>query len=213
MATLEENLEALIAAIGTDHKAQQQAIGVIANLQTAANNLVSAINEVKATADAAVAGTAPNATTTVKGIAEISTDSEALSMSAQDVVLTPGNIGAIRNVANGLAGLDGTGKVAAAQLPSYVDDVREYANEAAFPATGESGVIYVALDNNTQHRWGGSTYVSIAASPGTTDEVVEGVVNLYYTEARAHADANERIAALVGDTNADLLGAYTAAKA
>ena len=102
MATLEENLETLIAAIGTDHKVQQQAIGVIANLQTAATNLVSAINEVKATADAAVAGTAPNATTTVKGIAELATDSEALAMSAQDVVLTPGNIGAIRNVANGL---------------------------------------------------------------------------------------------------------------
>lgn len=54
------------------------------------------------------------------------------------------------------------GKVPASQLPSYVDDVLEYANFAAFPSTGESGKIYVALDTNKTYRWSGSEYVEIA---------------------------------------------------
>ena len=50
------------------------------------------------------------------------------------------------------------------QLPSYVDDVEEYANLAAFPVTGESGKIYIALDSNLTYRWGGTTYVEISPS-------------------------------------------------
>lgn len=65
-------------------------------------------------------------------------------------------------VANGLATLDNTGKIPQAQLPSYVDDVLEYATINNFPATGESGKIYVALDTNKTYRWGGSIYVEIS---------------------------------------------------
>lgn len=67
-------------------------------------------------------------------------------------------------VADGVATLDETGKVPAAQLPSYVDDVLEYDNLAAFPATGESGKIYVAKDTNKTYRWSGTAYVEISAS-------------------------------------------------
>ena len=67
-------------------------------------------------------------------------------------------------VANGVATLGSDGKVPAAQLPSYVDDVLEYANKAGFPATGESGKIYVDLATNKTYRWGGTTYVEISAS-------------------------------------------------
>lgn len=56
------------------------------------------------------------------------------------------------------------GKVPAAQLPSYVDDVLEYASTSSFPATGESGKIYVATDTNRTYRWGGSAYVEISES-------------------------------------------------
>lgn len=99
---------------------------------------------------------------------------------------TPEN-SANKGAANGYASLDATGKVPSAQLPSFVDDVLEYANLAAFPATGTAGVIYVALDTNRTYRWGGSVYVEIAASPGTTDSLTEGSVNLYFTQARARA--------------------------
>lgn len=53
------------------------------------------------------------------------------------------------------------GKVPSSQLPSYVDDVIEVANYAALPTTGESGKIYVTIDNNHIFRWTGSTYVEI----------------------------------------------------
>lgn len=66
--------------------------------------------------------------------------------------------------ANGVATLGSDGKVPAAQLPSYVDDVLEYDNKAAFPATGEAGKIYVAKDTNLTYRWGGSAYVEISVS-------------------------------------------------
>lgn len=213
MATLESRLNDLITAIGTDWKTFNTSIGVIGNLATTATNLVAAINEVKATADAAVAGTAPDATETVKGIIEIATNAEALAMAATAQALVPANLAAIVNVNNGLLKLDATGKVAAAQLPSYVDDVLEFANLAAFPGTGETGIIYVALDTNLTYRWTGSVYTEISASPGTTDAVPEGATNLYYTSARAQADADLRITALVGNTDADLAAAYATAKA
>jgi lysophospholipase L1-like esterase len=89
-----------------------------------------------------------------------------------------------KNQPDGYAGLDGSGKVASAQLPSYVDDVVEVANFAALPGTGETGKIYITLDNNKVYRWSGSAYVEIVASPGSTDSVPEGSVNKYFTEAR-----------------------------
>jgi hypothetical protein len=71
-----------------------------------------------------------------------------------------------------------TGTIDAARLPSYVDDVIEGANLAAFPATGETGKIYVALDTNKTYRWSGSAYVYITS--GAVDSVAgkTGVVTL-----------------------------------
>ena len=56
------------------------------------------------------------------------------------------------------------GKVPAAQLPAYVDDVLEYEDAEHFPATGESGKIYIAQDTNKTYRWGGTGYVEISES-------------------------------------------------
>lgn len=67
-------------------------------------------------------------------------------------------------VADGVATLDGTGKVFTSQLPSYVDDVLEYADFASLPVTGEVSKIYVTLDNNLTYRWSGSAYVEISPS-------------------------------------------------
>ena len=56
------------------------------------------------------------------------------------------------------------GKVPAGQLPSYVDDVLEYANLVAFPAIGETGKIYIATDTNKTYRWTGTIYVEVSQS-------------------------------------------------
>ena len=69
-----------------------------------------------------------------------------------------------KGAANGVAELDSAGRVPSSQLPSYVDDVLEFTNRAAFPATGEDGKIYIAEDTNLQYRWSGSQYVKISPS-------------------------------------------------
>jgi len=111
-----------------------------------------------------------------------------------------------KNAVNGYAGLDASGLVPASLLPSYVDDVLEYAALGNFPATGETGKIYVATGTGKVYRWSGSTYVEIAASPGSTDSVTEGSTNLYFTNARASAAAP--VQSVAGKT-----GAVTLAKA
>ena len=81
---------------------------------------------------------------------------------------TASEVGAIpttqKGAASGVAELDSGGKVPASQLPSYVDDVLEYSSRSAFPSTGETGKIYVALDTNLAYRWSGSAYVEISPS-------------------------------------------------
>ena len=77
------------------------------------------------------------------------------------------------------------GKVPSSQLPGYVDDVEEYADLAGFPAEGSAGKLYVAQDSNKVYRWSGTVYIEISASPGSTDEVAEGAINLYFTDERA----------------------------
>lgn len=65
---------------------------------------------------------------------------------------------------SGLAELDSTGKVPAAQLPSYVDDVLEFSTKAQFPQIGETGKIYVSNDTNLTYRWTGTQYLEISQS-------------------------------------------------
>ena len=82
-----------------------------------------------------------------------------------------------------------TGTIPQSILPSYVDDVLEYENLAAFPKTGESGKIYVADDTNKTYRWSGTAYVEISASLalGTTSSTA--FRGDYGNTAYAHAQA------------------------
>lgn len=138
------------------------------------------------------------------------TDNEHLKTNIQELI--DGVDGRIalteKGAANGVAELDGSGTVPSSQLPSFVDDVEEYADFASLPATGETGKIYVTLDDNKTYRWSGSAYIEISPSAVEsvngeqgivvldTDDIAEGATNLYYTDARADG----RIAAAsIGD--------------
>lgn len=95
-----------------------------------------------------------------------------------------------RGVSGGVATLDQFARIPASQLPSYVDDVLEFQSLANFPAVGEGGKIYIAINQGTaanptrQYRWTGSAYAEINPSPGTTDALTEGSTNLYFSESR-----------------------------
>lgn len=77
------------------------------------------------------------------------------------------------------------GKVPAAQLPSYVDDVIEgyykvadgkFYEESTYVhvITPESGKIYVDLSTDVTYRWGGSTYAPLS-NPDIAEDVVTDI--------------------------------------
>ena len=70
----------------------------------------------------------------------------------------------LRGAANGVCPLGSDSKIPNAYLPSYVDDVLEYASYSNSPTTGEAGKIYVAKDTNKTYRWSGTQYTEISAS-------------------------------------------------
>ena len=88
----------------------------------------------------------------------------------------PSDVGALaatlKGSPNGVAELDENGFVKSSQLPSYIDDILEFATASEFPVEGEAGKIYLSSDTNTVYRWTGSSYVAIPVglSLGITSE-------------------------------------------
>lgn len=99
--------------------------------------------------------------------ARVMTVNHAQQLVASSVAMNNIELKSNKGVANGYASLDNSGLVPAAQLPSFIDDVLEFANLASFPITGESGKIYVAIDTTKQYRWGGSSYLQISDGKAT----------------------------------------------
>lgn len=138
---------------------------------------------------------------------------KALSM---DITLSAVDVSAIpvaqKGTSGGVAELDSSGKVPAAQLPSYVDDVLEYPEKSNFPATGETGKIYVETNTNKTYRWGGTAYVEISASIalGETSSTAyrgdRGKAAYDHSQAAhapANAEANVQADWTVTDTGSD----------
>lgn len=69
-----------------------------------------------------------------------------------------------RGQPQGVAELGTDGRVLSSQLPSYVDDVREYDSIASLPVNGEPSIIYVITSTNSIMRWSGTQYVEISSS-------------------------------------------------
>ncbi len=112
-----------------------------------------------------------------------------------------------KGAANGYCPLDSGIKISASYLPSYVDDILEFANLAAFPSVGETGKIYVALDTNLTYRWSGSTYVQVSPSPvlsvnGNIGVVVlvKGDIGLAAVDNTSDATKNSATATLTNKT-------------
>ena len=115
---------------------------------------------------------------TAKAVKLVKDEVDALAQTASTTYVQKAQLGvATAGDVVGVATLDTAGKVPAAQLPSFVDDVVEVTMQAdlkaATDATGaaivpESGKIYVAClgdaATNRTYRWSGSTYVEISES-------------------------------------------------
>lgn len=110
-------------------------------------------------------------------------------------------ISAQKGTNNGLATLDSGGKIPTGQLPSYVSDVLEYANQAAFPATGTSQKIYVALDTRKTFRWSGSAYVEISPSEVNSVNGRTGAVSVGAADVLNAAQISAGATSTVGTNN------------
>lgn len=117
---------------------------------------------------------------------------------------TPTEFGAVSTATigavNGVASLDSTGRVPSTQLPSYVDDVLEYANYSSLPSEGESGKLYVTLDTNKVYRWSGSTWISIDSGIALGE-----TANTAYAgdKGKANADAISELQSLIPSSATD----------
>jgi len=137
--SLKTRVESLATRIGTEFKTVKTKIagntsGDLSGLTTAVKtSLLAAINEL---------------------VTSLTGKQDSLGFTAEN--------SANKGAANGYAPLDSGAKVPAANLPGYVDDVEEYADFASLPGAGESGKIYVTLDDNKTFRWSGSAYVVIS---------------------------------------------------
>lgn len=100
-----------------------------------------------------------------------------------------------------------SGKIPSSQLPSYVDDIIETANYAALPVTGETGKLYITLDDNKLFRWSGSVYIEIlsAVSTGTTVGSLQQVTTVGNTTTNnlSVLGNNNRYLRLGSDVNTD----------
>ena len=97
--------------------------------------------------------------------------SKSITINAVDA--TPRIAASEKGAINGVATLDAAGKVPSSQLPSYVDDVNEFANKAAFPVTGEADKIYVDIATGDIYRWSGTQYIRINSSVASADTAVK----------------------------------------
>lgn len=105
-----------------------------------------------------------------------------------------------KGVANGVATLNDSGLLPSTQLPSYVDDVLEYNNLAGFPATGETGKIYIAEDTGKTYRWSGSAYVELTDATavwGQVSGVLANQADLVSAIATAKQEAIDDALALI----------------
>ncbi len=143
--------------------------------ENAADVAIGVVNEAQqATANANQAAQSANeaATSANDAATEAHTQAEYAKTQGDYAKAEGDRVLAEKGQPGGLAELDESGRVPSSQLPSYVDDVVEYPSRSDFPATGESGKIYVATDTNLAYRWGGTEYVEISPSLalGTTAE-------------------------------------------
>jgi hypothetical protein len=116
----------------------------------------------------------------VGGVTSFNTRTGAITLTSGDVTtaltFVPEN-SSNKGIAGGYASLDGSGVVPSTQLPSYVDDVLEFADLASLPVTGSTGKIYVALDTNKIYRWSGTVYIEVSPTAGTIWGGISGSIS------------------------------------
>lgn len=220
-----EEVDSLIKAASHSHSNKDVLDATTASFTTALleklNGIATGAN--KTVVDSALSSTSTNpvqnkvVNSALGGKVPISRKVNGKALSG-DITLSAGDVDAIptsaKGAKNGVASLDENGKVPAAQLPSYVDDVLEgyvaddlsafYKDSGKTSAyTPETGKIYVNLNNNKTYRYSGSKYAVISetlALGETSSTAFDGArgKKAYDHSQSAHAPSNAERNIIVG---------------
>ena len=189
--SLQTRLSDLITAIGTDYKQLRTwmtgtGTGTLASLNTTdKSSLVSAINEVKATADLGGGGSPPDASTTTKGIIEIATLAEVTAGTDTVRAVTPEGVRQERIALKT--------EILGAGVPAALDTLDELA---------------AALGDDANYA---ATMTTALAARVRTDTAAQGLDTTQQSNARTNIAAAG--ATDIGNADADLAALYTTAKA
>lgn len=99
---------------------------------------------------------------TISGLQDYSPEDMAFEKISSTTALATGTLQKWKGAKGGFAELNKDGLVPSSQLPSYVDDIMEFANQKSFPAVGDAAKLYVDLTNSYMYRWGGSAYYNVS---------------------------------------------------
>ena len=119
---------------------------------------------------------------------EIAFDGTVSGLAAENVQSAVDEIIVQKAQPSGIASLNSSGKVPAAQLPSYVDDVLEVTTYADLPEEGEPDKIYIVVTDEksngetSTYRWAGTTYAVVSNTLTAAD-----VKALYESNADTNA--------------------------
>lgn len=196
-------------------KASTGWIGVGSNLgyytaavATAAKaGLVKSGNDIEVSSDGTVTVKDNSHNHTIANITGLQSELDDMSAALSEAANKAQSVISMIASANGLATLDGTGKVPSSQLPSFVDDVIEgYYSDGKFYSTksgstysgeitGETGKIYTDLNTDTTYRWSGTVYTQIKGdlALGETDSTAyrgDRGKTAYDHSQTAHAPVN-----------------------
>jgi len=116
-------------------------------------------------------------------------------------------------VANGVAPLGADSKIDTQYLPSYVDDVIEAADFASLPDTGETGKIYVTLDDNKTYRWSGTAYTEISPSITVIASQNNGYINVSGSDVLVYSHPTNTAQSGFNKLTTDALGHVISATA
>lgn len=187
----------------------------IAAVATAAKaGLVKSGNDIEVAADGTMTVKDNSHSHTIANITGLQGKLDDLNATVSEAAIKAQSVISMISSPNGLATLDGTGKVPSSQLPSYVDDVIEgYYNGGKFYSTksgstysgeitGETGKIYTDLNTDKTYRWSGTVYTQIKGdlALGETESTAyrgDRGKTAYDHSQTAHAPANAEKNAIV----------------
>jgi hypothetical protein len=101
-----------------------------------------------------------------------------------------------------------SGVVPSINLPSFVDEVEEYAGTGNFPAIGSGNIIYVDTLTTNSYRWGGTVYAQITASSAVWGNIAGTLSSQtdLYTAIQERAISGDNISIFTNDVNYVITG-------